>query len=150
MSPRGGWQRWRAMTRASMQSPALRCSAMDQPTISRVARSLMAARYKKPSSVGMYEMSANHTVSGRSATKERPSKFGATGRSWRLSVGWGRRRRPRLGRRPLSPTTLGLQAHVAHQPFDAPACVAVPLAVQLGVDAGRAIDPALGRKDAAD
>src|SRR3954466_8462760 len=28
---------------------------MDQPTISRVARSLMAARYKKPSSVGMYE-----------------------------------------------------------------------------------------------
>src|SRR4051794_38693885 len=46
MSPRGGRQRWRAMTRASMQSPALRCSAIDQPTISRVARSLMAARYR--------------------------------------------------------------------------------------------------------
>ena len=28
--------------------------------------------------------------------------------------------------------------------------MAVPLAAQLGVDAGRAIDPALGRKDAAD
>src|SRR3954447_9783286 len=54
--------------------------------------------------------------------------------------GWG----------PAAPTTLGLQAHVAHQPFDAPACVAVPLAVQLSVDAGRAVDPTLGRKDTAD
>src|SRR4051795_3015157 len=41
-------------------------------------------------------MSANHTVSGRSATKERPSRLGAIGRSWRLSVVGGRRRRPRL------------------------------------------------------
>src|SRR4051794_25537864 len=55
MSPRGGRQRWRAMTRASTHKPALRCSAIDQPTISRVARSLMAARYRKPSSVGIYE-----------------------------------------------------------------------------------------------
>src|SRR3954468_5890543 len=55
MSSRGGWQRWRAMTRASTHKPALRCSAIDQPTISRVARSLMAARYRKPSSVGIYE-----------------------------------------------------------------------------------------------
>jgi hypothetical protein len=45
--------RWMAMTRASTHSSALRWSAMDQPTISRVAMSLIAARYKKPSSVGM-------------------------------------------------------------------------------------------------
>src|SRR5215218_10034850 len=50
----------------------------------------------------MYEMSASHTVSGRSATKERPSRLGAIGRSWRLSVVWGRRRRPRWACRPMS------------------------------------------------
>src|SRR5215217_8168438 len=35
-----------AMTRASMHNSALRWSAMDQPTISRVAMSLIAARYR--------------------------------------------------------------------------------------------------------
>src|SRR5215210_6729332 len=51
---------------------------------------------------------------------------------------------------PASPTTLGLQAHVTHQPFDPASRMPVPLAAQFSVDAGRAIDPALGRKDPAD
>src|SRR5215203_2845322 len=51
---------------------------------------------------------------------------------------------------PASPTTLGLQAHVTHQPLDPASCVSVPLAAQFSVDPGRAIDPALGRKDPAD
>src|SRR3954463_10443628 len=83
-------------------------------------------------------MSANHTASGRSATKERPSKFGATGRSWRLAGG------------SASPPSLGLQAHVTHQPFDPASRVPVPFPAQFSVDPGRAIDPALGGKDAAD
>ena len=44
ISPRGGRRRWMAMTRASTHSSALRWSAMDQPTISRVPMSLIAAR----------------------------------------------------------------------------------------------------------
>ena len=42
-------------------------------------------------------MSASRTVSGRSAAKCRSSRFGATGRSWRLSVVRGGRRRPLAG-----------------------------------------------------
>ena len=51
---------------------------------------------------------------------------------------------------PLSLASLGLQTHVAHELLNPPARVPVPLPAQFGVDAGRAIDPALGRKDAAD
>src|SRR3954447_7498382 len=47
-------------------------------------------------------MSASQTVSGRSATKWRSSRFGATGRSWRLSVVRGGRRRPPRACRPIS------------------------------------------------
>src|SRR4051812_46974791 len=101
MSPRGGWQRWRAMTRASMHSPALRCSAIDQPTISRVARSRQVVA----------------AVRG----------FGFT-----------------------PPATAGLQTHVTHQPLDPASRMSVPFPAQLSMDPGRAVDPALGRKDAAD
>src|SRR5215211_404346 len=51
---------------------------------------------------------------------------------------------------PASPTSLGLQAHVTHQPLDPTSRMAVPLAAQFSVDARRAIDPPLGRKDPAD
>src|SRR3954447_23266250 len=54
--------------------------------------------------------------------------------------GWG----------PASPATAGLQTHVAHQPLDPASRMAVPLAAQFGVDAGRAVDPPLGGKDPAD
>src|SRR3954451_19487365 len=49
-----------------------------------------------------------------------------------------------------SPTTLGLQTHVAHEPLDPPSRMPVPFPAQLSVDPGRAIDPPLGRKDSAD
>src|SRR4051794_35291777 len=75
---------------------------MPQPTISRVAMSLIAARYSQPSPVGMYEMSASQTVSGWSAANFRSSRFGATGWSWRLSVVRGTRRRRRATARPPS------------------------------------------------
>src|SRR3954471_9288760 len=48
------------------------------------------------------------------------------------------------------PATLGLQTHVAHEPLDPPSRMPVPFPAQLSVDAGRAVDPPLGRKDAAD
>ena len=51
---------------------------------------------------------------------------------------------------PASLPSLGLQTHVTHQPFDPTSRMPVPLAAQFSVDAGRAIDPALGRKDAVD
>src|SRR3954451_19321144 len=50
--PGSGRRRRRAMTSASTHSPARRWSATDQPTISRVARSSIAARSSQPSSVG--------------------------------------------------------------------------------------------------
>jgi hypothetical protein len=49
-----------------------------------------------------------------------------------------------------SPASARLQTHVAHEPLDPPSPVPVPLPAQFGVDPGRAIDPALGRKDTAD
>src|SRR5215217_9141095 len=48
------------------------------------------------------------------------------------------------------PATAGLQTHVTHQPLDPTSRMAVPLAAQFSVDARRAIDPPLGRKDPAD
>src|SRR3982751_465885 len=53
-----------------------------------------------------------------------------------------------FGLTPLA--TAGLQAHVAHQPLDPASCVPAPFPAQLSMDPGRAIDPALGRKDPAD
>src|SRR4051794_32543652 len=53
-----------------------------------------------------------------------------------------------FGLTPLA--TAGLQTHVAHQPLDPASRMPVPLAAQLSMDPGRAVDPALGRKDAAD
>src|SRR5919199_2945656 len=47
-----------------------------------------------------------------------------------------------------SPASARLQAHVAHEPLNAPPRVLPPLPAQFGVDAGCAIDPALGREDA--
>ena len=54
------------------------------------------------------------------------------------------------GVRPASPTTLGLQAHVTHQPLDPASRVPVPFPAQFGMDPGCTIDPALGGKDPAD
>src|SRR3712207_4718935 len=51
---------------------------------------------------------------------------------------------------PASLASLGLQTHVTHQPFDPASRMAVPFPAQFGVDPGRAIDPALSRKDPAD
>src|SRR3954454_22230154 len=53
ISPRGGCRRRIAITRASRASSPRRWSAMPQPTISRVAMSLIAARYSQPSATGM-------------------------------------------------------------------------------------------------
>src|SRR3712207_7213995 len=87
-------------------------------------------------------MSASQTASGRSAAKFRSSRFGATGRSWRLSVVRG-------ARRPATPPA-GRQPHRAHQPFDAPSRVPPALSAQLGADPSRAIDPSAVREEPAD
>src|SRR3954469_1368279 len=54
MRPAGGAWRWIAIIRAFSHNELLRWSAMRQPTISRVAMSLTAARYRQPSSVATY------------------------------------------------------------------------------------------------
>ena len=77
---------------------------MPRPTTSRVAGSPVAARCSQPSPVGRWPMSASRTVSGRSATRWRSSRFGATGGSWRLPVVRGGRRRPRRACGPISRT----------------------------------------------
>src|SRR3954469_15257427 len=86
-------------------------------------------------------MSANHTVA--------PNLLGHKGAAEQVRRHWEVVAAVR-GLGPASPATLGLQAHVPHQPLDPASRMAVPLAAQFGVDPGRAIDPALGRKDAAD
>src|SRR3954464_2643803 len=97
-------------------------------------------------------MSASPTVSGRSASKWRSSRFGANGRAGG-AAGVGRARRvvapvggPR--RPPAAPPRL--QAHLAHQPLDAPARVPPPFPTQLGADARRAVGAPAGREEAAD
>src|SRR4051795_2852411 len=130
------------MTSASTHSPARRWSAMLQPTISRVARSSIAARYSQPSSVGRWLMSASQTGSGRSATKWRavvgapPDGVGPLGDEGAVEqVGGDRQVVPAVGgprRPPAAPPRL--QAHLAHQPLDPPARVAPALPAQLGGD----------------
>src|SRR5215210_203076 len=85
-------------------------------------------------------MSASQTVSGRSAAKFRPSRFGATGWSCRLSVVRGTRRRRAAGR----------QAASAHEPRHPPAADPDAILAQLGVDAGAAVGPPARLEDRGD
>ncbi len=77
MRPGGGVRCPIAIIRAFSHNELFKWSAMLQPTISRVAMSLTAARYSQPSSVATYVMSASQIVFGRSASKARWSRFGA-------------------------------------------------------------------------
>src|SRR3712207_8024705 len=94
------------MTGASTHSPALRWSAMDQPAISRVPMPLIAARYRKPSPVGMGEMSASRTWSGLSATEFRASQQVGGDRQVVAAVG---------GAGDAAAPPPHRQAHLAHQ-----------------------------------
>src|SRR5215211_7886469 len=127
------------MTRASTHSSALRWSAIAQPTISRVPMSLIAARYRKPSPVGIYEMSASQTWSGLSAVKFRASRFGGDRQVVAAVRGAGDAAAAPAGREP----------HLAHHPFDAPARMPPAVPAQLGVDPRRAVDPLAGGEEAA-
>ena len=89
---------------------------MPRPTTSRVAGSPVAARCSQPSPVGRWPMSASRTVSGRSATKWRSSRFGATGGSWRLPVVRGGRRRPRRACGPISRTSRATRRRECRRP----------------------------------
>ena len=84
-------------------------------------------------------MSASQTWSGLSAVNLRSSRFGATGRSWRLSVVRG-----------AAAALAGGQAHLAHQPLDAPTRMPPTVPPQLSMDPRRAVDPPAGGEDAAD
>src|SRR3954469_6147580 len=99
-------------------------------------------------------MSASQTWSGLSAVKFRASRFGATGRLWRLSGGRGGGGRPPRGGAPHPrihpPARPGREPHLAHQPRAAPARMPQPFPAQFGVDAWRAVDPPTGGEDAAD
>jgi hypothetical protein len=85
MRPGGGARCWIAIINAFSHKELLRWSAMLQPTISRVAMSLTAARYSQPSSVATYVIyrcalpdgPASQIVFGRSASKARWSRLGA-------------------------------------------------------------------------
>src|SRR3954470_16762683 len=99
-------------------------------------------------------MSASQTVSGRSATKWRSSRFGATGRSWRLSVGRGGRRgapraRPPPSPPPPPPPPRGRPLPAARPP-PPPRAAPPPPRAQLGVAPPRAVGPPADGEDAAD
>src|SRR5215212_1353416 len=89
-------------------------------------------------------MAASQTRSGLSATKFRASRLGATGRSWRLPVVRGVRRRPRRAESPISRISRATRRR------DAPARMPPALPAQLGVDPRRPVGPAPGGEDAAD
>jgi hypothetical protein len=81
-------------------------SAMAQPTTRRLHRSITAARYSHPWSVGTYVMSAAHLASGRSAAKSRSRRLSATGSAWAESVVRTRNRPTTFERIPRSRITL--------------------------------------------
>src|SRR3954462_6124992 len=97
-------------------------------------------------------MSASQTWSGLSAVKFRASRFGATGRLWRLSVGRGVRRRAPGAESPLSPLSppAGPRARPRTARGRARPQVPHPSPARLGGDAGGAVDPPAGGEDAAD
>src|SRR5215213_1684695 len=86
-------------------------------------------------------MAASQTVSGRSAAKFRPSRFGATGWSCRLSVVRGTRRRRAAAVRPPRRMSRATRP----RPIRTPAILA-----QLGVDAGAAVGPPARLEDRGD
>src|SRR3954463_10958902 len=89
-------------------------------------------------------MSASQTWSGLSAVKFRASRFGATGRLWRLAVGrGGRRGAPRGGRPPSRPPR-------APRPRGRPARIPPPSRARLGGAGGGAVTPPAGGEDTAD
>src|SRR3954469_3989175 len=89
-------------------------------------------------------MSASQTWSGLSAVKFRASRFGATGRSWRLSVVRGVRRRPRRAESPISRISPATRRRECRSPSRRSTYMST------GVDAWRAVDPPAGGEDAAD
>ena len=113
---------------------------MDQPSTSRVALSLIAARYRQPSSVGIVAHVGEPNLVRPAGCKVARQQVGGD----RVVVAAVRGlRRP--------PATLARgQAHLAHQPLDVPARVPPAFPAQLGMDARRAVNPAPGCEDAAD
>jgi hypothetical protein len=65
---------------------------IDQPTALRLNKSMTNARNNQPSSVSMYVMSPVHAWLGPGGVKLRFTRFGAIGRSCRLSVVTTRKR----------------------------------------------------------
>src|SRR3954470_15736536 len=146
-SPREGRCRWMAMTRAPMHSSALRWSAMDQPTISRVAMSLIAPDTGSPRRSGYRRCRP---------ARPRPSPGQALVRPVRGDVPRQQVRGDReimaavRGSGCTAAAPAGREPHLAHQPRDAPARMPQPFPAQLSVDAWRAVDPLAGGEDAAD
>jgi len=69
MQPGSSRARPTAVFSASTTNSARWCSAIDQPTISRVARSVQQARYSPPCSVGCSVKSLTIRIPGRGAVK---------------------------------------------------------------------------------
>src|SRR3954453_12708320 len=92
-------------------------------------------------------MSASQTVSGRSTAKFRSSRFGATGRSWRLSVVRGG---PRGPRRSFQPTSALHRPHPPPPPPPRGGGGAPPPRDGRGGRPRGAVGPAAGREEAAD
>src|SRR3954465_14534226 len=99
-------------------------------------------------------MSASQTASGRSAANFRSSRFGATGRSWRLSGVRGTRRRRRATVRPPPRTSTAPPLPPAPAPshHPRPPLAADPDALrpQLGVDPRAAVGPPARGEDGPD
>src|SRR5215213_11754395 len=89
-------------------------------------------------------MSASQTWSGLSAVKLRSSRFGATGRSWRLSVVRGVRWRPWRPDRAISRISRSTRRRECRRPSRRSTYMST------GMDPWRAVDPPAGGEDAAD
>ena len=79
ISPTGGRCKHTALINAAMTSPVSMRSARLKPTISRLCKSLIPARYTQPCRVGMEVLSLTHTRLSSSGVKSRFRRLGATG-----------------------------------------------------------------------
>ena len=81
-----GLRLYKAMLSAERTRSAVICTPKARPTTLRLQASVTTARYKKPSQVGMYVISATHNSLMSWATNTRLTRSGAGRWRWFFSV----------------------------------------------------------------
>ena len=117
------------MVSAAIVSSARICSRIAQPTIFRVNRSRITARYSQPSPVGISVISASQTWSGFLGREIAIQQIGGN-RQGMLAVG---------GTHAIAARHVSPDAMPAHDPLDPLAADALALGTQLGMNTWRPI-----------